>query len=440
MIDADNLPGDNRADAAVSAKEPLPVLLVDGDPNIDPTLRETFFAAAALTAASNASPWVRADVVDWDRLDLNVLSRYDVVFLANVPRLSEPQAAALRAYVARGGGLLVAPGKKIDQANYQQRLFEDGDGLLPATLISIEEDRAKALKGVRVVADSLALPWVRPFDAENGVDFIETRFESWWKIKPREPQTPNNDGPNGIGNTNVTVPVVAARLTTNDPLIVTHSYGRGAVLLMAVPLDRCWSTLPTQRDYVPLLHEAIFFLAAQKSGRNVEAGTALLFPVDPEFPVHEYAFYGPGEIEFNPEPAGDELRPLVKLTDTRLPGTYTLRPKNKRQTSPAEIRPEHFVVNFDRGESDLTPLDDAAKTRLGTNDRMAFINTQNKLKAEMFTDNSRSEFWHILLTLFLAILVGEVVMTRRLVRGGHAEMDEPIEETDGRIPEAELVQ
>ena len=42
----------------------------------------------------------------------------------------------------------------------------------------------------------------------------------------------------------------------------------------------------------------------------------------------------------------------------------------------------------------------------------------------MFQDDSRAEFWYLLMLLFLGILVFEVVMTRRLVQGGHEAIGE----------------
>src|SRR5690606_30442791 len=86
-------------------------------------------------------------------------------------------------------------------------------------------------------------------------------------------------------------------------------------------------------------------------------------------------------------------------------------------------RPEYFVVNADRGESDLTPLDDIQRNSLTRDDRLAFIATHAELQKQLLTDTSRAEFWHLLLLLFLAILVAEVVMTRRLVQGGHEAVD-----------------
>ena len=44
VLDADHLPTDDRADAVVDVFPPFPVLMVDGDPQLDPTRSETFFA------------------------------------------------------------------------------------------------------------------------------------------------------------------------------------------------------------------------------------------------------------------------------------------------------------------------------------------------------------------------------------------------------------
>jgi hypothetical protein len=171
--------------------------------------------------------------------------------------------------------------------------------------------------------------------------------------------------------------------------------------------------------------EVVFHLATGRAARNVETGMPLVLSVAPGFAADEHAFFGPGETEFAPTPAGDEFRPAIRLDDTRLPGVYRLA---RREEGDAANSPEYFVVDFDRAESDLTPLDDAARMLLTRNDRMAFVSDRDELKRQMFTDSSRTELWYVLLLVFLAILIGEVLMTRRLVRGGHAAVEEPVDE------------
>jgi hypothetical protein len=451
VLGDDNLPGDNRADAALSVVPALPVLLIDGDPNPKLFRRETFFAKAALSATSNDAPWVRADVQDQADFDTTTLDNYEVVLLANVSELTDAQATAVKLYVQRGGGLIVALGDKVNADNYNRLLYADGNSLLPARLESIERDkRARDNEngeppGIRVRPDSLELPWMRPFNGANGVDFLNTRFESWWIVTPFDghPAADVVDPPGAVAdNANVAIddeqkpvdvstPLVPAYLTTGAPLLVTRKYGRGAVILMTSAIDRDWGTLPTQRDFVPFLHELIFFLAAQKSSRNVDVGMPLILPVAADFPYRQHVFVGPGETEFAAEQAGDELRPLVRLSDTRLPGTYELRRKGEPVVGQNERRRESFVVNFDRGESDLTPLERGDKIVLSKDKRMSFVNTQQELKQQMFSDNSSMEFWKFLLFIFLGILVFELVMTRRLVKGGHSAIELPLEDAAG---------
>ncbi|MBW3541728.1 MAG: VWA domain-containing protein [Planctomycetes bacterium] len=460
VVGDDNLPGDNRADAAVVVAESIPVLLVDGDPHLDPIRSETVLARAALSPALNPDPLVAATVVPWDRLDADRFGEYDVVLLANVRRLNERQAGALEDYVAGGGGLFVALGDKVDAQTWNSLLYEDGAGLLPAKLEAIESETARERGGARVANESLDLPWMQMFRAEHDGDLTEARFLSWWQVDPRPPaddvratgsdpfaderHSTLEDRLSAKGSdpfpASRSMPVVAARFDTGDEFLVTRRYGRGGVLLMSAPIDADWSTLPAKDDYVTLLHELILYLAAQKSSRNVEAGEPLVLSVPPEMRVEGYAFHGPGKTVLDAVRAGDELRAVARLDDTSLPGVYEFRrrtdvpgqnppypPLSKGGqggvSAPGE-RTEHFVVNFDRGESDLTPLDAEERERLSQDGRLTFAANREKLKELMFTDTGRAPLARTLLYVFLAFLVFEVVMTRRLVRGGHEAIEE----------------
>ena len=80
---------------------------------------------------------------------------------------------------------------------------------------------------------------------------------------------------------------------------------------------------------------------------------------------------------------------------------------------------QFFVVNFDRNESDLTALDAAEREQLATDDRLQFVGTVKEFATATLTETSRTETWWWLLLAILGMLVFEVVMTRRLVQGGH---------------------
>jgi hypothetical protein len=161
----------------------------------------------------------------------------------------------------------------------------------------------------------------------------------------------------------------------------------------------------------------VFLLAGRTAGRNVDVGMPLQLPVAKGQTPESWTFHGPDEIAIPAVAAGDELRPLAQLPSAALPGVY-------RAVSEGDPdRSEFFVVNFDRSESDLAPLEEADRQRLTAEGRMQFVNTVEDFETATLTDASRTEMWWWLLLAILGMLVFEVVMTRRLVQGGHEALD-----------------
>jgi hypothetical protein len=426
VLDADNLPGDNRADAAVIVENGVPVLLVDGDPQIDPVKSETFFVKAALSASGNQTPWVATTVADWRSFNSDALKEQSVAVLCNVPRLTDAQRGALEDFVARGGGLIIAPGDKTDSATWNALV---ADGLLPHLLVSIDQEENHVLRPVKVATDSLEVPWVSRFRPENGIDFVQSRLAKWWKLEkapnaaaPADEPAPNavasaTDADSEAGEIKIGEPLVHAKVATGDPLVVTREYGAGMVLQLAVPLDADWTTLPSKNDFVPFVHEMVFLLAGRTAGRNVDVGMPLQLPVAEGQTPESWTFHGPDESATPAVAAGDELRPLAQLPAAPLPGVYRAVQEADRERS------EFFVVNFDRSESDLAALEEADRQRLTAEGRLQFVKTVEDFETATLTDASRTEMWWWLLLAILGMLVFEVVMTRRLVQGGHEALD-----------------
>ena len=282
VIDEDNLPGDNRADCAISVTNALPVLLVDGDPGGSPIESETFFARAALSAVDNDTPWIRATPVDRNRFDPTKLDDYEVVVLANVASLTDAEVEALETYVAGGGGLLVAAGDGVNKDAWNGTPYADGRGLLPARFEEIAAPEPDAENAVVVRESSLESPWLQRFKAENDGALATARFDKWWRVSlPKRVETEeeivfDEDGPDAVelGDPRpvATPPLLGMTLTSGNPLVVSRRFGTGRVMLLTTPLDATWGTLPAKEDYVPLLHEMIFQLAGGRTTRNVDVG------------------------------------------------------------------------------------------------------------------------------------------------------------------------
>lgn len=403
VLDTDDLPGDDRADAAITVSDAIPVLLIDGDPHLDETRSETFFAAAALRGEGEKPPLVQARVLKGDKVNAAAIDEARVIVLANQARLSEQQGELLREFVSAGGGLYIALGEKVDAGNYQQTLSD----LLPATLLDHEKVKSTAGDGIDGI--NLALPW--PISDEQIDELTAARFAHRWRVQPSESAE------------------VLVQFRSGDPLLLSQQHGGGEVLLSTVPLDTDGSTLPTKSVFVPLLHEMLFTLAGVGNTRkNLKVGEPIVHPLANIFPDDEFQLLGPSGLSDKLQVTGSGRHPLVRWDDTHLPGVYTITQTHTSRAMSGKQETTRFVVNFDRRESDMTPLTDAEIAQLATTKDITFVSSFDELEKRLFTDVSRTELWQVLLAAVLGLLCLEIWLTRRLVRGGHAVLDPTTEQ------------
>ncbi len=420
-IEDDPLPADNRADAVIVVTSGIPALIVDGDVRLDETKSESYFVKSVFEASGKRSPWIRGTVIRPDELDEKLLQSQDILLLCNVPRLSAEQWTAVRQFVSDGGGLIVAPGDRIDPVHWNDAAASGEDPLLPARFERTESETLQAgREPVTIQSDSLETSWLRRFRRESGVDFWQTRFSRWWILTPFLP--PPAEGSNEATPPEEQTPVARAdilgKLTGGAPLLVGRSLGDGAVLQLAVPLDSDWGTLPARNDFVPFLHEMVFHLTSRGARRNVDVGEPLLLELKSQDYVGEYRVSGPG---IDAEKPDEMLRGRVSFAvhrNTQLPGIY-------RFVKPgASDVHEPFVVADDGRESMLTPLTETDWALLTADDRLERVDDLAGALALKEEQQPRAELWWLLLVLVLGMLIGEVALTRKMVQGGHAALDE----------------
>jgi hypothetical protein len=411
VIDEDRLPGDDRSEAVVDVADGIPVLVVDGDPNADPTLSDGFFVTSAFTGDRRA-PWVRAESIPITDFTSQSLSGKAVAWLLNVPTLNQTQGEGIAKFVRDGGTVVFAAGPK-SVAGWFPSLPEALTGpLMPAKLIEIQSETDLKLGSMRLGSDSLKAPWLERFQKDQGVDLTASRFAKWWKLEPVA--APADDpakkpAANGDASEASQGGSVLAKFENGLPWMVSRRVGKGNVVQLATPLDSDWSTLPSKNDFVPLLHELVFALSTQRTTRNVDIGSPLVLD---DAPLGELIVKDPDGKESRIPTKVEGDRRLAQFTRTGLPGVYEMR-------SAAGAGPiERFVVNFDRKESQLTPLSPPEVE--GLTKKGLKVTEDPEAVARDATDNqSRSEFWWWLLLVVFGMLVFEVVMTRRLVQGGH---------------------
>ena len=122
---------DNVRHAIVEVREKLPILVVEGRPNLRGKKEgDGFYLEKMFTSVLGGFQWQYANALDLEKLNLR---NYSVIFLLNVPGFSDPAAKALDTYVREGGGVGFFMGPDVRPQDYD-KLYADGTGVFPVPL------------------------------------------------------------------------------------------------------------------------------------------------------------------------------------------------------------------------------------------------------------------------------------------------------------------
>jgi hypothetical protein len=252
----DRLPGDNCQDLTVEIVPILPVLLVDGGSHRAARRRGSAFLRDALAPARDPSPAVLARVVSAEEFAPSLLTsnlskglgtKARVLVLCDVARLLAKQQQAVAQFLKNGGGVLVTLGRRVDGRFYNEQLFRDGEGWLPARLEAIAGDENRLERAVSPLPSSFFHPALELFHEAAAGNLGDARFPRWWKVT-----IPSRD----------TASAPIALLNNGDPLLVERGCQKGRVILCTVPLDDSWGTNLTKLPaFAPLAHELVYYLA-----------------------------------------------------------------------------------------------------------------------------------------------------------------------------------
>lgn len=340
-LPGDALPADDGRWLNVNVRPSLQVTLVDGEPGARPFEGETDFLALSFTVGS--VPWRVTRQIDSEWMAVRD-GEADVLVLANVATLSPERVTALEQLVRESGaGLMIFAGEQVDPQLYNDRLFKDGNGLLPARLEKASDEPVTGLM-VESLDDSplAALGKIAPAALGR---IVAKRFML------AEPPPPGK------------AEQVRVLARWNDPegrpAVIEKKLGRGRVLLWTITADRQWSDWPVDPTYVLAVRSAAMAVA-RPDGREGQATAGE--PIRHRLPDGDQAgeprVLAPGAAE--PEAASVEKAEggggvAIVHPRTSRAGVYTLKWKD---ATGAE-RSHTVAVNPHKAESDLTPITDA---------------------------------------------------------------------------------
>lgn len=208
----------------------IPVLVVNGESSRNWYEDEAHWFDLAVS--SNEESPFEVSEVPVESFSARDLRGHKVVALLNAGRLSAEQSEALTRFTREGGGLLIAPGDRVQADSFNRRL----SSVSPASLVQRGSPAANDYLLIAEVENRH--PMLRPLDMDWGV-----RFSGYWRLKPAESAQ------------------VLMTFDNGEPALVERQVGKGRSLMSASSLDLEWNNMPLQGMYLPFVHEALKHLA-----------------------------------------------------------------------------------------------------------------------------------------------------------------------------------
>ncbi len=360
----DGLSLDNSRHLVLSVHDELHVLLVNGRQTGRPEDNATYTLETVLAPQTSGQSWqgsTRPRVISEGELLATDLSLYDCVFLCDVNRIVPSEFDLLLAYVRSGGALVICLGSQVNAENYNQLLYRDGRGVLPAKLGERRGESSDPTESsvFRFKTDDLSHPIVDPFEGNVGAGLETTLvFEYFSATLPEQssPAVPSRlrasidlAAAHEVARDRERIrSKVALSFDSGDPAIVECRVGSGRSLLITTSLDNRWGPWPLQRSFPPLVHEMLRFAVsatAEEQRRLVGDPLILRFPIS-AYDV-DVRLKPPGDLEELDVAMGAGEPTRVAFHETGKSGFYEFSlgpPLNRRKL---------YAVNVDTTESDL---------------------------------------------------------------------------------------
>jgi hypothetical protein len=382
-IEPDAFPYDDVRYLVLHVPETRRVLLVQGQG------QRADLIELALTLGDPEGRYMVATIPEAE-IAAQPLDAFDVVMLVGPSALASGTRAALARFVGDGGGLVLFPSERADEA-------------LSPLLAELGGGSYGALTG-RVGGNE-------PVARFGRADLEHPLFEG---VLDRTTGTPRLESPDFVA---VAPPAPAAgqtliALSGGEPFLHEIRAGQGTVLAFAAAPDPRWGDFPMRGLFVPLMHRAVALLSADDAateGLTVRSGGAIRLAGAAE----GLRLVGPDGDEFAPAQRTVPGGVVLEVDEAvEAPGIYAI--------TDGERVLRRVAFNADAAESDLTTLapEEAARrlqAATGTDVRMLDASGGRGLAAaeRLAGGEAGVELWRLFLALALLCLVAEQLVAMR---------------------------
>ncbi len=379
----DDLELDDMRSVVVTVKNTVPVMLVNGKPAVEAFDRASEWLRVALNpgdehttpAGIAARPKVLSQSQFADE-GLGDLTPYDCVFLCDVPRFSLAEVRRLENHVRRGGSVVFCLGPQVDRGSYNDLLYRDGKGLLPARLTDYVQANSRYTYQLAMDADADREDPLKPFRSEAVREYLlAARFREFIQTEPATRAGPRrilsfvrtpipSAGKAKPGETTQSlIPAGGPAILEWRPSAPPIPGGekcvagrlRGRVVLITTTVNSDWNNWPTSPSFPPLMHELLYYASSARLREQV---------VQVGEPIELYLPNTTGGAEATlstPDGRTETLRTqtqddssVLRWTDTDISGIYSVVIGQHPQQHLFAVNVPAINEAQQLGESDLT--------------------------------------------------------------------------------------
>jgi hypothetical protein len=390
---SDSVLADNQRSAVVDVPVGSPVLIVDGDPEAS----DARFLALALSPGGAIRTGVDARVEAPRYLVDHPLDGFKTIFLTNVAQLDEAGVAALETFVRGGGGLGIFLGEASDSTSVNERLYRDGQGLMPLAVTSPTQLFADTVEK-RPDLEVTDHPMFRVFAGERNSFLSAVSVERYFTVAKDAEQKAGGKAR------------VIARLRNGAPLAIEQKFGAGRVVAILTTAAPTWNNWGRNPSFVVAMLELQSYLATldeRQPARLVGSPMALEFDGTRFQPRMQFVVPGEESETINHDARRVDGKLLAKLADPAQSGIYEAR----LTTTDGRMESRRFVVDVDPEEGNLAIVEPADLQRALTGLRLTLERADDVHAAS--ADLAGLQLSDSLLLALLALLLGEQALAYR---------------------------
>ena len=337
-LQKDALPLDDQRWLAVPVKDRIRVLCVSGGQSGGS--RGTDYLELALAPAGAIPPGssaprrgqIESTAISEGELAGFDLAAYDCVFLCNIRMFTERESQTIETWLKGGGGVVWCLGDQVSADSYNQILYRQGAGILPAKLGERRGDPDRRERLFVFDPGDFTHPIISAFEGNPNAGLETTTAYAYLPAAVAAGASAH----------------VVLAFDSGDPAIVEMTVGRGRSILVTTSVDERWGTWPLWPSFLPLVHEIVHFAVAGRAGdRQRLVGEALseifaVTAVDVDVAVGR-----PDGQTHSAKVVRQESLDTFVYEDTSESGIYEVN------FAHPIARSEYFAVNVDSRESNL---------------------------------------------------------------------------------------